>query len=173
MRSTWPLLWPHMPMHRGYTSKRSISSSLRSRSRVSVRPRWSSPRSSLPASVQPQSRYVPSLAMCTCSGLTCQKQAWRALSSAAGPGSVSEGMIFGLECFDPRLNFPPILRDDSADFGDSPLPREDVAASSRFWKNLRKPPAPPKQTKRQLDERRSQVSARCRSYDCLLADSWS
>ncbi|ORY73594.1 ribonucleases P/MRP protein subunit POP1-domain-containing protein [Leucosporidium creatinivorum] len=88
------------------------------------------------------------------------KEAWRKLSSAAGPGSVPSGMVYGFEIYDPRLSFPPKL-DKSAppiDPNDLLAPSTEIADVPSFWDpKVRQSLKKPRFTKKELDERRSKL----------------
>lgn len=104
-------------------------------------------------------------------------QAWRKLSSTAGPGSVPKGMIIGLEVYDPRLrcalpptpipsidsiilSFPPKLDKSTHDVNSSSLlqPTSEIAQALPFWDQAaRLKIRTPRFKKSELDARRSNV----------------
>ncbi|GAA6062283.1 hypothetical protein JCM10212_000943 [Sporobolomyces blumeae] len=85
------------------------------------------------------------------------KDAWSMLDVEAGPGSVPEGMIFGLEVYDPRLSFPPRLGPSRSEASSGPLvPSSEVASSDIFWSvRSRHKIKTPTYRKADLDARRS------------------
>ncbi|KAK4698539.1 ribonuclease P/MRP protein subunit POP1, partial [Phenoliferia sp. Uapishka_3] len=88
------------------------------------------------------------------------KEAWKKLSSAAGPGSVPLNMIFGLDVYDPRLSFPPKLDKSSPKTTSTDLlqPSYKIAQLSSFWdKSVRDRLKSPQFKKSELDARRSKL----------------
>ncbi|GAA5844126.1 hypothetical protein JCM11251_001826 [Rhodosporidiobolus azoricus] len=89
------------------------------------------------------------------------KSAWRALNVQEGPAGVPQGMVFGLEVYDPRLSFPPTLDPSDTDLSSTPseslLPKPQVAHVPKFWSSeARARIARPSFKKQELDARRSQ-----------------
>ncbi|KAK4054007.1 Ribonucleases P/MRP protein subunit pop1 [Microbotryomycetes sp. JL221] len=83
------------------------------------------------------------------------KQLWNSLDVEIGPKSVPQGMIVGLQVYDPRLSFPPKL-DKTHSTGQFVTPSSEIARIESFWSRstrtkLRKPTF----KKHELDERRS------------------
>ncbi|KAK4048654.1 Ribonucleases P/MRP protein subunit pop1 [Microbotryomycetes sp. JL201] len=96
----------------------------------------------------------------TLSNNEATKAAWNALDVHTGPGSVPTGTVIGLEVYDPRLSFPPqLVRQEPSSSAEPVRPSADLASLESFWstqvrRNLRKPTF----KKRELDERRSQMT---------------
>ncbi|GAA5912659.1 hypothetical protein JCM6882_004704 [Rhodosporidiobolus microsporus] len=89
------------------------------------------------------------------------KAAWKALRVEEGPGGVPEGMVLGMEVYDPRLSFPPTL--EAADKQTRPtddecaVPDAQVASVSSFWSvDARAKISKPRYRKQDLDARRSE-----------------
>ncbi|KAM0789941.1 hypothetical protein ACM66B_006781 [Microbotryomycetes sp. NB124-2] len=100
---------------------------------------------------------VKSVLKPTLSNDQATKEAWNALDPERGPEGVPQGLVIGLQVYDPRLSFPPKLdKQKPAPGQDLVRPSGDVARIEAFWSpatrsKLRKPTF----KKRQLDERRS------------------
>ncbi|EMS18934.1 ribonuclease P/MRP protein subunit POP1 [Rhodotorula toruloides NP11] len=87
------------------------------------------------------------------------KAAWRKLDAKAGPGGVPEGMVFGLEVYDPRLSFPPQLEKASPDTVNLErlVPAPPIASAPTFWDiKHRASIHTPRFKKRDLDARRAE-----------------
>lgn len=96
--------------------------------------------------------------------------AWRALDFHAGPQAVPRGMVLSVQVWDPRLSFPPAHRSTSqatAGANDETLlvPSKALARTTdeqQFWRKSDATAAAaaapkPRQTKAQLDRRRSRL----------------
>ncbi|KAM0746936.1 POP1-domain-containing protein [Meredithblackwellia eburnea MCA 4105] len=85
-------------------------------------------------------------------------EAWKSLSTSAGPGSVPAGMIVGLQVYDPRLSFPPKLSHSEPPAGTSAVrPSAPTATMTQFWESINEPTKKPKFRKSELDARRSNL----------------
>ncbi|GAA6042385.1 hypothetical protein JCM8097_004489 [Rhodosporidiobolus ruineniae] len=93
------------------------------------------------------------------------KKAWKAAGVAEGPAGVPQGMVFGMEVYDPRLSFPPQL--DPSDAApppptgpdDEPLlvPSAQIASVPKFWdEKAREKISEPRFRKADLDARRAE-----------------